>query len=1028
MADAGDRIEAFLGAFRRRLIVRAAVRSFAVALAGVVVVLLGLAVVAASLGPAGYWLPLTRGVAAAGIVAAAVVGLWRPWRTVRRDDAAARALGRLNPTLAPLSDDLVSAIELGPRRAAAVRGARPEHTPGGPFVSAALVGAFRDRLMQSVAGLDPAGLISMRPARLGALLALASAAALFATAHLFPTVVGKGLGTLLHRPSRFEGASVSAIPIVGDLRITYEYPAYTGLPARTVEGSTGDVIAVKGTRVTIETTPLRMSRGALLLLGESGDAGEIPVQLHKGRMTAHLELNESGTYRFWLQPMIGRAVRELHSHRLQSEPDRPPRVEIHGPADRLELPSPRPIEIGFAADDDFGLDRVELVFRVDDGPEHHQPLKDPHGARIAEGRTLWDPSELPLGPGARIAYHVEARDRDDVSKPKVGASRTLYVVIARPQEKAEVHVERQREILEHFIHDLGDRLELTARGSGAASRGSKSSTRNGATVPATGDEDLGRTAATTWAMITENEETHLTAIGRLIDDDRREGTLGKTLRAALAGIADRLGRLVREEKELVRKRGAVSAPVFKHNERHVAELEKDVLLMDDLIGRERLDELAAIGKELTDAHRRLQDLLTRYTATNDESLRRQLEHEIRNLRSRIAELAQKIAEIKSRNDVGEEWQNMPDTRQLAERARKLDDLLAQGDPKALGKALEDLGKDLKALRQQLDENAESFGADRFPQENRVVADLMKKIGEIEGDERSLAGETKALSEQQEAQADKRLRGKLGDFVRAESEKIERLRGKLGDVRTGNPESAFAEEVERARESARQMKRLLGERDLAETKDEADRAVASLDKLAGILEEEESGGRKLSDAREKARASAARNVAEARALAQEVSNDLRNLMPRPDETLSPEERQRASSQGDRQSAIGDRTDETAREAARKLGKMPGLDRAADDLKGAAQQMRDAAQQLRRGDAKRASGAEMNAAERLAKLRDSLQERSSGGASRQRDPVRIPGPDESNAPRAWRQELMDAMKEKPPEHFRDDVRRYYEELVR
>jgi len=672
------------------------------------------------------------------------------------------------------------------------------------------------------------------------------------------------------------------VPIVGDLRITYEYPAYTGLPPRIVDGSTGDIIAVKGTKVTIETTPLRLSRRALLLLGENGDGGEIAVQLKKGKMAAHLELSDSGTYRFWLQPMIGRAVRELHSHRLQAEPDRPPRVEIHGPADRLELSSPRPIEIGFAADDDFGLDKIELVYRLDDGPERRQPLKDPHGARTAEGRTLWDPSELPLGPGARIAYHVEARDRDEVSKPKVGSSRTLYVIIARPQEKAEVHVERQREILEHFIHDLGDRLELTAR-TPAPSRGGP---RAGAAAPFPADEDLSRPSATTWALVTENEEAHLTAIGRLIDDDRREGVLGKSLRAALAGIADRLGKLVREEKELARKRGAGGAAARKHNERHVAELERDVLLMDDLIGRQRLEELAAIGKELTDAHRRLQDLLTRYNATNDEALRRQLEHEIRNLRSRIAELAQKIAEIKSRNDVGEEWQNMPDTRQLAERARKLDDLLAQGDSKALGKALEDLGRDLKTLRQQLDENAEGFGADRFPQENRVVADLMKKIGEIEGDERSLAGETKALSEQQEAQADKRLRGKLADFVRAESEKIERLRQKLGDVRTGNPESAFSEEVERARESARQMKRLLGERDLAETKDEADRAIASLDKLAGILEEEENSGRRPSEAREKARASAGRNVAEARGIAQEVSNDLRNLMPRPDETLVP----------------------------------------------------------------------------------------------------------------------------------------------
>jgi hypothetical protein len=801
-----DRIEAFLADLRRRLIVRAAVRSFALALSGLVLAVLGLAVLAASLGPASYWLAVTRTVGAVGILLAAVVGLWRPWRAVRGDQAAARAIARLRPGLRPLSDDLVSAVELGPPPGPALPSGATEEGSGGaepPLrrvsldargVSPVLIGAFRERLVHALDEIDPAGLVSMHPARVGALLALASAAALFTAAHLSPDVIGKGLDTLLHRPSRFEGASVSPVPIVGDLRITYEYPPYTGLPPRVVEGSTGDVIAVKGTQVKIETTPLRRSRGALLLLGETGDGGEIPVHLQKGTMTVRVKLLDSGTYRFWLQPMIGRAVRELHSHRLQAEADRPPRVEIHGPADRLELPAPRPIEVGFAADDDFGLDRVELVFRVDDGPEHRQSLKDPHGARSAEGRTVWDPSGLPLGPGARIAYHVEARDRDDVSGPKVGSSRTLYAIIARPQETMETHLERQREILEHFIGDLADRLELNG-----------GSTSGAAPAGRAGEELEPRRAAA--ASLAENEESHLTLIGRLIDDDRREGNLGKVLRAALAGIADRLGKLLREEKELRarhRRHAGGGAALHRLDDRHLAELEKDVLLMDDLIGRQRLDDLAAIGKELTDAHRRLQDLLTRYAATNDESLRRQLEREIRNLRSRIGDLAQKIAEIKSRNDVGEEWQNMPDTRALMERAKKLDDLLAQGDSKALGRALEDLGKDLQTLRQSLDENAEGFGADRFPQENRAVSDLTKKVGEIEGDERALAGETKALSEQQEAQADKRLRGKLGDFVRAESEKIERLRGKLGDVRTGNPESAFAEEVERARESARQM--------------------------------------------------------------------------------------------------------------------------------------------------------------------------------------------------------------------------------
>ncbi len=89
-----------------------------------------------------------------------------------------------------------------------------------------------------------------------------------------------------------------------------------------------------------------------------------------------------------------------------------------------------------------------------------------------------------------------------------------------------------------------------------------------------------------------------------------------------------------------------------------------MLLLDDLIGRQRLEDLAALGKELTDAHQRLRDLLERYQKTKDPALRRQLEREARELRARLAELAQKIAAVKARNDVPEEWRNMPDLKNV----------------------------------------------------------------------------------------------------------------------------------------------------------------------------------------------------------------------------------------------------------------------------------------------------------------------------------------------------------------------------
>jgi hypothetical protein len=815
----------------------------------------------------------------------------------------------------------------------------------------------------------------------------------------------------------FEGAAVSTAPLVGDVRIDYTFPPYTGLPPRTVEGSTGDVVAVKGTHVKIQTRPLRSAQKALLLLGDDGEGGQLGARLVGGQLTAELDLIESGTYRFWLSPLLGRPVREQRSHRLQAMPDVAPRVEIYGPADRLDLPSPRPIEIGYTADDDYGLGAVDLIYRIGDGPEQRQLLRDAHGLRSARGRTIWDPAQAGLVAGQRIAYRVEAKDLDEVSGAKVGSSRTLYIVIQNPRESLEERLDRQREILDRLTEDLALRLERSP------------GVREGAAPPpADPAARLGLVKS-----MHDAEESHLALMGRLLDDDRRESNLSKPLRAALAGIADRLGRLLRDEAALlsVQRPGpaATTKKLEAHGDRQTAEMENDVLLLDDLIGRQRLEDLASLGKELTDAHQRLQDLLGRYKATKDEALRRQLEREARELRSRIADLAQKIAALKARNDVPDEWRNMPDVKEIADKAKKFDDLLEKGDEAGLSKALSELGEDLQSLRQMLDQNAEAFGADRFPQENRVVADLMKKIGDLEGDQRQLQKETQGLADKQEAEVERRLKGQIDDFIKRENEKVDRLKQRLGTVPTGDRESRLSEEVERARESAKQVKRLLAERDLAEAKGEADRATSSLDRAISRMNEMNENRRRRGRTGDEAeRGKATEAMGDARTIAQEIADDLAKLMPAQDQTLTPEGREQARGQSDRQGAIGNRTDETADEVAKKLGKLPGLEKAEGELKGASTRMRQASDLLRKSETKQAAGAERDAADRLAKLRDSMQERSMGGSKQQHDPVRIPGADESNAPRAWRQELMDAMKEKAPERYRDDVRRYYEELVR
>jgi hypothetical protein len=108
--------------------------------------------------------------------------------------------------------------------------------------------------------------------------------------------------------------------------------------------------------------------------------------------------------------------------------------------------------------------------------------------------------------------------------------------------------------------------------------------------------------------------------------------------------------------------------------------------------------------------------------------------------------------------------------------------------------------------------------------------------------------------------------------------------------------------------------------------------------------------------------------------------------------------------------------------------PGAAQAAAALEEIAGQMRQAGQDLHEGAAHEGAGRASQVAERLAELRRNLGRRQQSAGSGTREPVRIPDAEAYRAPREWRQELMEAMREKAPEKFRDEVRRYYEELVR
>jgi hypothetical protein len=1000
-----ERIRLFLRAVRRRALLTAGLQAGGFTSAAILLALLVLASFAVRVGPATFWPSVTVGVLLILTLVGLGLGCIGPLRRLRSEREVARYVGRQYP---PLASDLLSAVEL------AVPAGQPIPHGG----SHTIAHAFQAMVAEAVRPLEPRRLVPMVGVRRGAG-TLGGALVLLVLGLAFAPSLRKGFGLLTRHPTRFEGAAVSTEPLIGDVRLTYIYPSYTGLPKRVIEGSTGDVVGLKGTQVLLEMRALRSTRQAMLLLGETGEAGELPVKVNSGWLNASLMLRESMSYRMWLSPLLGRPVREARAHRVVVEADRAPEVEIIGPADRLELPTPRPIEIAYAARDDFGLGSIDLVYRIDDGTEQRIPLRTPEGARSSQGKTVFEPAAATLGPGARVAYRIEAKDRDAVSGAKAGSSRTLYLIIQNPRENLDEQLAREREILDRLLGTLGDRLELGQEPASPRPNASSS--------------DLVSQLAR-WVGVHDGEESHLALLGRMVDEERRAGAVSKALLAALAGIADKLGKHLRDETAslaALRARADVGQLAVgglmrlqAADTRHVVELESAVLLLDDLIGRQRLEDLAALGRDLTNSYKRLQDLLARYNATKDEAVRRQLEREIRDLRARLQELARKIAEVKARNEVPAEWQNMPDMKEALQKAEKLDALLEKGDAASMSQALSELGKELEALQKSLDKNADDFGGERFSQENRAATELMKKLSDLEGDQRGVAGDSQSLAGEVDSEMARKMKGQSDELVAKAKEKLEALRKKLAGAPPREAGETGGEELQRAQESVKQMKRLLSGKEFGEAKKEAERTGGSLKRLRRALDDRNATRRTPSPAMEQFQG----EMGEASKIAQDLQADLEKLVPQPQDSMSPGQKERSKGLGQRQGSLEERAQQLAEEMNKRSSMVPGADKAGGELKQIGQQMGEASGDLDRPSPHEGAGKAQDAAERLAKLRDQMGKRQMGSSQNQREPVRIPGADESKAPREWRQELLEAMRERAPDRFREEVRRYYEELVK
>jgi hypothetical protein len=937
------------------------------------------------------------------VVGAIVLGVIAPRRRWGADHELARWVGRRRREVA---SDLLSAVEL----------ASAPPRPGAP--SPALVDALTGATCLRLDGVEPSSLIQVEELRRVRRWAAAALAANLALIAIAPRLVADGWHALIFgRSTPFDGARLSTVPLVGDLEATLTFPAYSRRAPLTLPSSSGDVRGLPGTAVVLKARALAPAATAELIV-EPVDRGEprtIIAKLDGDQLSAALTIDRSERYRFAITSPSGERAIETTARAIEAEPDQAPAVQLMAPADPLDVSNLRRVELAYVIEDDFGITSAELVWEAgkDKGkkPIPMAPVtragppaaSGPASHGRVQGKLMWDIAEVQVPSGGEVRYWIEAKDNDSVGGPNLGRSRELHLKVVSPRERHEQTLGRQQDLAEKLLRNLGGRLTL-------------------ADDPPRRD-DLSRQL--------RDAVVELGTIGAAFDKDPHASD---ALRKALSQIRERLDKLAVTEQRLISKgkpspRGAFTGVDL----RLVAELEDDAIVLADWLDRERLEGLLDVSDEIAAHHKRLAELLAQYQRTKDPRLLDEIEREMRTLDRSFADLDKHRRGLTE--DVLDQYVHK-DAVQPQAAANCLDEvkkLVYAGDTAKAQQRLEQCRKQQERSASALEGSIAGLRGDKFGDEQKKLDEVMNELADLAQDQEDIASEANRIFESYAEKADEVAKDHRREANKKVSALVDRLRHRLQDITEAGLTPFAKEELDIVERRLTDVEHMVGDGDLAEALGMAHQAKLSLDTIAGELEAaiNDDPKSKWADATQ----DALDGVQRARPVAKDLIDELASLSPRPDQIMSGDDHRALDRLRRRETSARERAKRLAERAKQLGGELPGDagPELAKKLGGAIGQMGTADERMKVKDPSGARASTRAAADALTKARDRVR-----SAARQAqegaigdEPIRIPGADEYRAPERFREDLLEAMKQKgsvAPEGYDDLIRRYYQELIR
>jgi hypothetical protein len=225
--------------------------------------------------------------------------------------------------------------------------------------------------------------------------------------------------------------AVAVPPRVTRIDVHYTYPAGLKLPPRT-ETDGGDIYAPAGTDVRVQVFTDRPATSGQMTLGVGRP---IALSLDKPtEMSASLRVTADDSYRLVLADRDGIGSSGDTEYFIRMLEDRAPDVRVTKPATDRSVTRLEEVDIEAQAEDDYGVDRLDLVYTVKGGAEKVVPLDIPRASTNVTGHHTLFLEDLDVQPGDFVSYYVRARDLTRGTRPNEARSDIFFLEV-KPYEQ-----------------------------------------------------------------------------------------------------------------------------------------------------------------------------------------------------------------------------------------------------------------------------------------------------------------------------------------------------------------------------------------------------------------------------------------------------------------------------------------------------------------------------------------------------------------------------------------------------------------